>query len=163
MELGFDERGNLKPYKINEISLIEFEATFVNQFISQSTRKDLFHNYRNYLNGIQDLLKNDFFQWIDGSFITQKVNPKDIDFISFIHFEDYKESKEVIEKKFSPQKARELYEVDAYIVPIFPETHPMYFCFQSDKAYWENLFGRTRINRAKKRFEKGIIQINFNK
>jgi len=27
--------------------------------------------------------------------------------------------------------------------------------------YWRNLFGKTKVNSAKKQFEKGIIQLNF--
>ncbi len=79
MELNFDIRGNLKPYEIIEISLDMLKATFVDSFDKDSTRHELFSNYEAYMADLDKLITKDFYQWIDGSFISNKKNPKDID------------------------------------------------------------------------------------
>lgn len=161
MELNFDIRGNLKPYRIIELELSEFVEHFVSSFNPDTTRGELFKNYQGYLTDLNATLSYSFFQWIDGSFITTKRNPKDIDLVSFIDYRDYEKSTRILEAKFSARKARQSYQVDAYIVPIYPEDHKKHAIYHSDSLYWRNLFGKTRVNRAKRQFEKGIVQLNF--
>lgn len=161
MDLSFDTRGNLKPYDIIELSLPEFTEYFVNSFNPDTTRKELFDKYQNYLADLNEVLRHRFFQWIDGSFITTTRNPKDIDLVSFVDYRDYEKSKKIIENRFSPRNSRETYTVDAYIAPKYPEGHRKYVIYHSDSLYWRNLFGKTRVNRAKRQFEKGIVQLNF--
>ncbi|MDZ4681440.1 MAG: hypothetical protein SH848_20655 [Saprospiraceae bacterium] len=143
------------------MSLPEFAEYFVTSFNPDTTRKDLFDNYQNYLADLNEILSYRFFQWIDGSFITTKRNPKDIDLVSFVDHQDYEKSKKILENRFSPQNVRETYKVDAYIAPRYPEDHRKYAIYHSDSLYWRNLFGKTRVNRAKRQFEKGIVQLNF--
>ncbi len=55
----------------------------------------------------------------------------------------------------------EKYKVDAYIVANYPENHKNHIFTKSDLLYWRSLFGKTRVNRAKKQYGKGLIQLNF--
>ena len=103
-----------------------------------------------------------FYQWIDGSFVSNKQNPKDIDFITILDHQDYDNNK-LLEKDFASFAGRKRCKVDTYIVSNYPENHKKYVFSKSDLLYWRNLFGKTRVNRAKKQFEKGIIQLNFNR
>ena len=41
------------------------------------------------------------------------------------------------------------------------ENHEKNIYTRSDLLYWRTLFGKTRVNRAKKQYEKGLIQLNF--
>ncbi|MEN0003351.1 MAG: hypothetical protein AAF798_04385 [Bacteroidota bacterium] len=161
MDIEFDRRGNVFPYAIIEIDLEQFEKSFVANFNSDSTRSSLFVNYQNYLDALKPFLTHDFFQWVDGSFVTKKDSPKDIDLISVVHYEDYEVNKVLLEKEFSSSAARKNFGVDAYIVSNYPANHPKHTFTKSDLLYWNDLFGRTRLNRAKKQFKKGIIQIDF--
>lgn len=85
-QLDFDEFGNLTPYKIIETDLITLEAYFVTAFPKSKTRKRLFENYLSYIYRFQDEVFPIFEQWIDGSFVTQKENPKDIDIVTFLDY-----------------------------------------------------------------------------
>ena len=161
MELSFDIRGNLRPYSIIELSLSEFAEHFVNSFEPNTTRRGLFENYQRYVSELSEFLKYGYFQWVDGSFITTKRNPKDIDFVSFIDHRDYDRSKRILENRFSSRTVRETYQVDAYIAPRYPKGHSKYVIYHSDSLYWRNLFGKTRVDRVKRQFEKGIVQLNF--
>jgi hypothetical protein len=161
MELSFDIRGNLRPYSIIELSLSEFAEHFVNSFEPDTTRRGLFENYQRYVAELGEFLEYGYFQWVDGSFITTKRNPRDIDFVNFVDYRDYEKSKSILENRFSPRTVRETYQVDAYIAPRYPKGHNKYVIYHSDSLYWRNLFGKTRVNRAKRQFEKGIVQLNF--
>jgi len=163
MKAEFDLRGNLKPYRIIPISYENFQEVFVASFDGSSSRHGIFKNYENYLQELQEILNHDFYQWINGSFVSNKGYPRDIDLVTIIDYRDYENQKENIERKFASRKARDIFKVDAYIVSQYPKKHPKYAFYQSDLAYWRNLFGKTRVNRAKKQFEKGFVQINFNK
>ena len=162
MEFRFNIRGHLFPYEIIETNLDEFEREFVDNFDENSTRYEIFERYLNYINVLKEVFEEDFIQWIDGSFVTTKVNPNDIDLLSIIPFEIYETHLERISNELIAHHARTIYDVDAYIVPNYPEGHKKHIITQSDLSYWKDLFGNTRANkRTKKRFPKGIIQLNI--
>lgn len=161
MNFSFDIRGNLKPYEIIETSIETFENTFVLPYDEESSRKILFTKYKRYTSELRKLLTKDFFQWIDGSFVTTKQKPNDIDVITVINFEDYLHNLVPLEQGFTSIAARGKYGIDAYLIPQYPENHKNHAFSKSDLLYWRNLFSKTRVNRAKKQFEKGIIQLNF--
>lgn len=86
MDLQFDKHGFLFPYEIINVDISTFETFFVNQFKENLKRKKLFEAWQTYnkalLNSVQP--KNEIRQWIDGSFITTKSLPNDMDIITFI-------------------------------------------------------------------------------
>ena len=104
-----------------------------------------------------------FYQWTDGSYISTKSKPKDIDILTIVDYRDYEENKAILEQNFASLSGRQKYNVDAYIIVNYPQNHKKHFITQSDLAYWSNLFGKTRVNRAKKQYKKGFIQLNFRK
>ncbi len=161
MELNFDSRGNLKPYEIIKISFEDFQEVFVNSFDKDSRRHLLLEKYLNYLQDFSQILNGNFYQWIDGSFVTTKYNPRDIDLVSIIHFEDFEMNSKKISDKFVSLNARKLYVVDAYVVADYPESHPKYSFTHTDLLYWKDLFSQTKVNRAKRQYPKGFVQINF--
>ena len=161
MELNFDIRGNLKPYEVVEISMESFQKIFVNAFDEESIRQELYENYNQYMKDLRGLITQDFFQLIDGSYTSTKKKPKDIDLVTVLDYRDYEENKAILEKGFTSLSARKKYKVDAYILVNYPENHKKHAFTKSDLLYWKNLFGKTKVNRAKKQYEKGIIQLNF--
>lgn len=99
-QLNFDEYGNLTPYKIMEIDLATFEAYFVTAFPKSKTRKRLFENYLRYIYRFQDKVFPFFEQWINGSFVTKKENPKDIDLITFLDYKIFEKRGDKVLDKF---------------------------------------------------------------
>jgi len=65
MELKFDDKGHLTPYKGIKLSILEFEHFFINQFNKNSTRKNIFEYHKNYIDDFQKEITPDFYQWID--------------------------------------------------------------------------------------------------
>ena len=81
------------------------------------------------------LLAQDFYQWIDGSFVTNKKTPNDIDVVTIISHLDYENNKKLLEQKYASSGARLNYNVDAYIVVNYPESHKKAFFTKSDLLY----------------------------
>ena len=146
--LTFDSNGYLKPYKPIETDLTVFEQTFA----TNAVRKLIFEQYKLYLVDVQNIIPNgDFFQWIDGSYVTKKPMPFDIDLVTFVDFRFLKENKiyfEGLKGKYN--------KIDGYFAPLFPSNHPDAYKNHLLKLDWKELYIRNRSIHP-----KGFIQINF--
>lgn len=161
MEINFDLRGNLQPPDIIDMTLEEFKNIFLHAFDTSTNRYEIFASYEKFLTDLQNIITVSFTQWIDGSFISNRANPKDIDLITIVNFEIYEQNNRIFDTRFTSANARATYPyVDAYIVADYPPDHPKHIFTTSDLAYWRNFFGKTRVNRNRKQFPKGIIQIH---
>lgn len=162
MNLLFDPRGNLQPTGLTACSFEEFKASFVDQFEPNQVRKGLFEQLVQYNFDLHNLIEVPFVQWINGSFISKKIAPRDIDLVTFIDWEFYSKHEVVIDRQFSKSKAKDLYpNLDAYTVYQYAKDHSLYPIYHADQLYWLDWFSKTRYNRAKQRFSKGFIQLNF--
>jgi hypothetical protein len=99
-------------------------------------------------------------QWINGSFVTQKKNPQDIDLVTFI---DYKVIGQLGNRldDFKAGQSWITYEVDAYIIPVYPQGHVQFKFTEFDLAEWLDLFSHTKLNRNGQKFEKGFLEIFY--
>ena len=163
MDLKFDIRGNLTPYEKVELNIDEFQENYINAFDLNSSRNKIFENYSNYIQDFQNEISPNFKQWINGSFVTNRSNPKDIDLVNLVDFEIVEEKYDLIKSKFINKKALKNYKIDAYLVRIYPKGHKDHFKTVSDLLYWEHWFGHTKKNRAKQRFKKGFIEVSIHK
>ncbi len=159
--MQFDELGNLFPYKIIEIDLEAFEDFFVTNFPKSDSRQKLFKNYISYVNSFKSQVNCNFYQWIDGSFVTTKQNPNDIDIVTFLNFEVYENNVTQI-ADFQGYKVKNEQYLDCYFVKEYPTEHKNYeIITHYDSVEWFHLFSKTRVQRNGKRYSKGIIKINF--
>jgi hypothetical protein len=110
------------------------------------------------MGGFTDLLRRikrsnvDGELWINGSFVTEKINPKDIDFVLCVSSELYDnstgEQREVLDL-ISDTDLKPQYLCDCYLSVAWPEGHDLYQWGQEDRARWRKLFGHSRANEAK--------------
>ncbi|WP_088005636.1 DUF6932 family protein [Indiicoccus explosivorum] len=85
-QLQFDHRGNLTPGIIRNISLQNFKIFFVEAFPDSETRE---RNYEGFSRFIAEIKRVNIFEavtkfWIDGSFVTNKEDPKDVDLVFYL-------------------------------------------------------------------------------
>ncbi len=161
MSLIFDDNGFLTPNNAILTTLDVFENIFVSKFLVSSTRKAIFENYKRYVADFQkDILPN-FKQWINGSFVTKKLNPNDIDLVTFIPFDAYDKKRKELEARFIMGGALKSYGVDAYAIKVYPQGHELHFVTLHDIAEWRETFSKTKFNRARKRYPKGFLELNF--
>lgn len=158
--IEFDNKGFLIPDDAIPSTLQEFEQVFVKQMPTEQ-RKQHFESYLNYSKELKNLCGGiELIQWIDGSFVTKKENPNDIDLVTFLDFESTKSIHHLLEN-FKEPLSKTVYGVDAYIVYTYSKEHKKYFFQQSDTAYWIDRFTKTRVNNKGQKFSKGFLEIKF--
>ncbi len=144
--LTFDEFGQLTPDQPIESELSAVE----NVFVFNETRRLIFAELLGFLEIIKSWEIGHFQVWLDGSFVTKKELPRDVDIAVFMDAKSYERNENLLYLvKKTPL-------IDAYFISVYPEDHPLFHRTESDLAYWFNLFSKDR-----KRRRKGFIQINF--
>lgn len=81
--ITFDLRGHLFPHSLIKLDLADFQNHFVTNFPDSGTRQKIFESYMDYINDFQREVTPSFKMWINGSYVTKKLNPRDIDFVVF--------------------------------------------------------------------------------
>jgi len=162
MDLKFDERGNLKPYGKNNQNLNEFKDMFVENFTTESTRHAIYSNLEKYISEFKTEITSNFKLWINGSYVTDKMNPGDVDIVILVDREIAVKKEDLLQSKYLNKASLKEFNIDAYIVRTYPEDHKKYGITLSDLLYWEHWFSNSKKNRAKKRYPKGYIELVFN-
>ncbi|NNN19409.1 MAG: hypothetical protein HKL84_06090 [Acidimicrobiaceae bacterium] len=135
----------------------EFEQRFVNTFPSSATRAKLYGGWRRRREELQSLVLIEQ-EWIDGSFVTGKSNPQDIDVVTFILAHE-------LEALAIPDRQRVLeltvldhskivFGCDSYLVVAHQEGHPSYDQFLYCRGYWDNWWSRSRTGS-----QKGYVEV----
>lgn len=162
---NFDAYGHLQPYQVMESDIEAVYKDFVTVFTTSKTRQQLFENYVAYNKALKAALGNtDYEQWLDGSFVTTKINPNDMDIVTFIPLAVYEKYADSL-LPYENQNAKRTYNVDPYFVIQYPEAHKRYSWYVGDRNTWLDSFGYTKPLKSAqlngKRQPKGIIQLYF--
>ena len=157
--MTFDEHGHLVPPAFHELSLPEFEHFLVASMPNPEPRRLLFENYLAYVNDEKKAFGCPFFHWIDGSFVTQKEFPDDVDVVTFLPFEMLGRKNNFAQ--YFLQNGKTLYRVDGYFVATCRPNHYHFDDFRENEQYWRNLYGLSREDSKGNRLPKGIIKIQF--
>ena len=147
MIMEFDNNGNLFPYGIITLSASELDLNFGYNSIRQSLLNEFFVQMKE----LQMILNDEFTVWINGSFVTQKVNPNDIDIVVFLNYQ-HLASKEISLSSFKEKQES----IDLYYVKVFPENHENFELARFDYLHWFHFFTANRKNK-----KKGFIQLKF--
>ncbi len=107
-----------------------------------------------------DILGSGFYQWIDGSFVTDKMNPNDIDIVTFIEADLFVKNEKKLIHLIAPE-SKLLYKVDAAFVGVYPLNHKLRIVTDWDITFWKDFYGNTRPDTHQKQMPKGFIQLNF--
>ena len=92
-----------------------------------------------------------FYQFIDGSFITNKSFPKDIDVVSFVNADFFNEN--IIRLLNLRDRFNR---IDCFFVPVYRPEERNHFINQFGLFEWEQLFNTDREYKP-----KGILKIIF--
>ncbi|MCB0633190.1 MAG: hypothetical protein R2824_03765 [Saprospiraceae bacterium] len=158
-ELDFNSNGYLSPYHPIDSNTDSLEHYFVANFPNSRTRKKLFQNYQQYTSRFSQEIYPYFEQWIDGSFVSLKENPNDIDIVTFLDYKIFNLRAYKLDDFLSFSLESE--GIDAYIVPIYPENHPFYSKGRQLKTQWLDRFSSTKADIFDNIHPKGFLSINF--
>lgn len=160
MHMEFDLIGHLTPTTVIPSTFEAFETFFVESFSTDSTRGHIWEGYKRYLTKLKSIVNTDFFQWIDGSFVTEKINPNDIDIVTFVDYEVFFRNEQALMGLMS-YESKLLYKVDAAYVIVYPTSHKLHQVTVWDTHFWKDFYGHTRPDNMNPKMSKGFIQLNF--
>jgi hypothetical protein len=158
--MEFDLIGHLAPYTVIPATFEAFEKLLVQSFPSNSTRYTIVEGYKRYLTRLKTLLNSNFHQWIDGSFVTDKMNPNDIDIVTFIDYNVFFQKERELSGLIAPE-SKLIYKVDAAFVPFYPINHRLHQVTEWDINFWKDFYSHTRPDNQNSKMQKGFIQLNF--
>ena len=147
-ELHFNDQGNLNGGILTNISLAQIQSTLVDSFPNSTARTRNFQALSTFLKNLDSNIITRI--WLDGSFCTQKENPKDIDVLLFFkHSPDIETYLKDIKEKVST--CLDIYQIgDKNHIE---KTRPIYAHMAHKETYWMGQFGFER-----NRHHKGIIE-----
>ncbi|ACT96896.1 DUF6932 family protein [Dyadobacter fermentans] len=154
--MQFDISGNLKPYDVIQTDWFTFKAEFVDAFPHSETRRLIFENFSVYMETLIAIIGTGFHQWIDGSFVTRKLNPGDIDFVTFIDSATFSRNENLLNSLRVLSRDRSL-RLDGYYVKNYPMDRKEFIYTQMDSIQWRHEFAKD----SRKRQSKGFIQLNY--
>ncbi|MBP8240313.1 MAG: hypothetical protein KAX50_10145 [Saprospiraceae bacterium] len=161
--LQFDPKGFLIPDQRMDCTLEELRQVFV-ESVPDDQREKLFAGLLTFLKDLfAGLPVEEVVVWIDGSFTTKKRNPNDIDLVYFLDAETTAKYEGMLGDHFSSPESLNLYGIDAYLVRVYTESHPLYFCTQADRAYWMYFFTKTRKDRRGNTHKKGFLELKISR
>ena len=154
--LQFDNNGRLYPYEIIETDSETIEKVFVEEIAFSTSRRTIFENLKEYNQLLKEIIGSDCKQWIDGSFVTLKRNPKDVDVITWIDFEEYERHEKQLEK-LKQWRFDKLKMIDGYFIKTYPPQHKRYKFYEYDCQEWAFVFHKVRQSKTL----KGFLQITI--
>ena len=157
--LAFDANGFLAPQQTITCDLKAVETAFVDGFSTSATRRRLFNHFLRYLNDFQSRVSQGFVLWLDGSFLTLKDNPNDMDFVIFLDYRIYEMQEPFLDKYWT--FSLEEQGLDAYLVRSYPANHTEYSNFVTNQNNWLVRYTHTKPNSEAKIFRKGLVELIF--
>ena len=107
---------------------------------SDPNRRYLFDSWQRYNRRLKDLLNiTQLHQWIDGSFVTIKIRPNDIDLVTFVPYIYYEPAEEQLIEEYSTITLHD-HGLDAYLCPIYPTDHPDHELYLRFRTTWQTRF-----------------------
>lgn len=95
--------------------------------------------------------------WTDGSFLTEKIDPDDVDFTLCVKWSFVKkcspEQVAILEwlnmDEDEPDSPKKLHRCHTFLWIDYPKRHPLWLAGQRRKAYWLKQWGRSRTDEKK--------------
>ena len=82
--------------------------------------------------------------WIDGSFVTEKIQPNDVDLLLNVDLE-FLNNRTIEQEKvlmwYINDDLRMQYQCDSYFLANYPNDHPLCNLMDKGLSYWKKLFG----------------------
>ena len=93
--------------------------------------------------------------WVDGSFLTHKPEPGDIDFIVLVSHDDFFAAEGARKEFFdwlidNDDEPKTVFACHTQLVLFADESHPQYESLENDKAHWKRIYGFSVATREPK-------------
>jgi hypothetical protein len=154
--MRFDSNGFLTPSQPILTTLLDFEL----YFIQNEHRKNIFQAYLWLIEDFKNLELLTFEHWLNGSFVSKKEKPNDLDVLMFVEADLFFIHEKALAELKKRYKTKQL---DLFYIIKRTENENDYALYQSDYMEWLHLFSKTRRSlNTGIRHNKGFVQLNFN-
>lgn len=154
--MAFDAIGNL-PAGIHDYDMGQVKSEFVDSFPHSSTRPAILSGLTAYRSHLAAIVAH-FEQILDGSFVTSKNDPNDVDcFISADAnvINNLGPAEQIaFQQMVSGKVTQSTYRVDAYLCAYVPQGDPNYDNYRAMRKYWLGEFGFDRNENP-----KGLVRV----
>jgi hypothetical protein len=154
--LRFNVNGYLEP-GIHDLDHSALEEHFVTAFPHSSTRSAIIAGFGRHSNELMQL-GIPCVEFLDGSFVSNKADPGDIDMVGFMDLDAVdaldNDQQNTLTALFAGKATRASHLCDAYFVPSVPDHHPLFDKLRAQRKYWMGEFGYDREDRP-----KGIVRL----
>lgn len=159
MSWNFNRHGYLEP-GLHILDISEIEGHFVTSFPHSTTRKTILDGYQKHAKDLLAVI-GECEQYLDGSFVTSKNDPGDIDFVVLADATIIDalptDQKLKLKELVAGPVTKAAYSCDAYFCPVYPDGHPHHDAARQNRKYWLGEFGYDRQD-----IPKGIVHVTLN-
>ncbi len=152
----FDADG-LLPSGPHDCVEADVKLRLVDSFVSSTTRGPIHDRWLQHRLALAEFLTIQE-QWVDGSFVTDKEDPGDIDIVTLFDgpaFDGLLEHRQMmVETLVSGKYTSRYWASDSYPLAVYPDGHPKKNLTDATLAYWDDWFGHTRGGK-----EKGYLKV----
>ena len=150
----FSERPEFRPLLepgLHVMSLDDLKILTVDGFSLSSTRSQIMSNLRTLLARLSD--ENVIGEaWVNGSFLTEKVDPEDVDVVFRFPASEYDDGSRTKRSAINWSVERDRHpdlRCDAYPLPEYPVGDPLQATSEQSRNYWQRWFGTDRSGEPK--------------
>jgi hypothetical protein len=158
---NYDIRGNLTPNEIIPMEWDDFVQHFVNDKQNSTTRQRLLSNFVVFIEQLQGTITPNFKIWVDGSFISTKLNPRDIDAVFLLPHDIVERKKSVLDNQIFIKEFKYSKGLDLYYLVDYPKNHKRHYLTHHTNLYWKDVYGHTRADINEQQFSKGFIELTI--
>lgn len=131
------------PTGLTNVSAEQVHAHFVVPFPTSTTRQPLYDQWLLHRQAIETLIPIER-QWLNGSYVTGKVDPGDIDVVTFIDGEALNAldapRQALLADLMAGHPTRDRWGVDSFLVPTYAEGHPAHPAARKAEGSWRRIW-----------------------
>lgn len=163
---GEPEPYRLLPPGLHHCDETQLKASFVEAFAESTTRAAIHAGFSALRS---DAVELGFAgtQWVNGSFVTTKMNPNDVDLITVLDYESANafngEQLQFAQDFLSGDAVpKTKYRSHTFVVLRCPPDHPYFPTYEASRNFWLTFWGCTRpLHESGSVVEKGILELEL--
>lgn len=141
-----DAFGLLPPGR-HRVTVDQFQQHFVDAFPQSVTRKRLFLRWSRHRQALSSVLTIQS-QWINGSYVTNKSDPEDVDVVTLFDAEEFENLapglQAMAEGMLAGKQTKAVWGIDCYALPVFPDGHTLASNTRKTMSHWDWFWSRIR-------------------
>lgn len=145
----------LLPTGLVRVSAEQVQEHFVAPFSTSTSRQRLYDQWLLHRQAIEVIIPIQR-QWLNGSFVTHKVDPADIDVVTFIDGEALNAldppRQAVLSDLMAGHSTRDRWGIDSFVVPTYAEDHPDRTAARKAEGYWWRMWTNVKGSNLTKGF-----------